>query len=109
MQGTCSKSHGMNVAKLAGLPDSVVRCAIDKSEEFENTLREAHRYVQNKKYEYLCKSGIVSMFIYDLTFCTICTFYRTSVTTQLCTSIVTAFKALDVGSIRQIHHSINMQ
>eukprot|EP00455_Lapot_gusevi_P054627 TRINITY_DN8791_c0_g1_i2.p1 TRINITY_DN8791_c0_g1~~TRINITY_DN8791_c0_g1_i2.p1 ORF type:complete len:765 (-),score=191.26 TRINITY_DN8791_c0_g1_i2:96-2075(-) len=42
VQGTSSKSHGMNVARLAGLPDSVVDRATLMSEQFEETLRRAH-------------------------------------------------------------------
>lgn len=41
-QGICPKSHGMNVAKLAGLPDSVVTTAGTMSSNFEKTLEAAH-------------------------------------------------------------------
>ncbi|GAA0138288.1 DNA metabolism protein [Lithospermum erythrorhizon] len=33
--GACPKSYGVNVARLAGLPDTVLRCAAAKSKEFE--------------------------------------------------------------------------
>ncbi|KAF5741530.1 DNA mismatch repair protein MSH6 [Tripterygium wilfordii] len=33
--GACPKSYGVNVARLAGLPDSVLQKAADKSREFE--------------------------------------------------------------------------
>lgn len=41
-QGTCPKSHGMNVARLAGLPESVVTTAGTMSNSFEKTLEAAH-------------------------------------------------------------------
>lgn len=33
--GACPKSYGVNVARLAGLPDSVLQKAVAKSQEFE--------------------------------------------------------------------------
>ncbi|XP_010556697.1 PREDICTED: DNA mismatch repair protein MSH6 [Tarenaya hassleriana] len=33
--GACPKSYGVNVARLAGLPDSVLKRAVEKSREFE--------------------------------------------------------------------------
>nr|KJB10172.1 hypothetical protein B456_001G187300 [Gossypium raimondii] len=33
--GACPKSYGVNVARIAGLPDSVLRTAASKSREFE--------------------------------------------------------------------------
>eukprot|EP00743_Colponemidia_sp_Colp-15_P007292 GILK01007875.1.p1 GENE.GILK01007875.1~~GILK01007875.1.p1 ORF type:complete len:1396 (+),score=316.89 GILK01007875.1:569-4189(+) len=42
IQGACPKSYGMNVAALAGLPDSVVQRAREMSEQFEERLQQAH-------------------------------------------------------------------
>ncbi len=39
--GACPKSYGLNVARLARLPESVVRRAAEKSEEFEVAVAEA--------------------------------------------------------------------
>ena len=39
--GACPKSYGMNVARLARLPDSVIRRAAAKSEQFEIALHSA--------------------------------------------------------------------
>lgn len=41
-KGTCPKSHGMNVAKMAGLPPSVVSRADEMSKSFEKRLEMAH-------------------------------------------------------------------
>jgi len=41
--GVCSKSFGMNVASLVGLPSSLVHRAKNMSELFEKTLIQAHR------------------------------------------------------------------
>merc|ERR1719482_577408 len=41
-RGLCPKSYGMNVARLAGLPDSVVEAAAAKSNAFEEETRTAH-------------------------------------------------------------------
>jgi DNA mismatch repair protein MSH6 len=41
-QGTCSKSHGMNVAKLANLPAALVARAGEMSRSFEVKLEQAH-------------------------------------------------------------------
>lgn len=35
--GACPKSYGVNIARLAGLPDSVLKKAASKSQEFEET------------------------------------------------------------------------
>lgn len=40
--GTSPKSYGMNVARLAGLPESVVRRAREQAEEFEKAMAMAH-------------------------------------------------------------------
>jgi DNA mismatch repair protein MSH6 len=40
--GVCPKSYGMNIARLAGLPEPVVHRAKFMSEQFETRLREAH-------------------------------------------------------------------
>lgn len=39
--GACPKSYGLNVARLAKLPESVILRAKEKSEEFERSLLEA--------------------------------------------------------------------
>ncbi len=39
--GACPKSYGLNVARLARLPEAVVRRAAEKSEEFEVAVAEA--------------------------------------------------------------------
>jgi DNA mismatch repair protein MSH6 len=44
VQGTCAKSHGMNVARLAGLPEALVARAALMSDKFEASLRAAHKY-----------------------------------------------------------------
>ncbi len=41
--GACPKSYGLNVARLARLPESVVRRAAEKSEAFELAVAEAER------------------------------------------------------------------
>lgn len=33
--GQCPKSYGFNAAKLAGLPEEVIRCGYQKAKEFE--------------------------------------------------------------------------
>lgn len=43
--GACPKSYGMNVAKLAHLPDAVTANAAARSAEFEQLLREAEQHV----------------------------------------------------------------
>jgi len=48
-KGVCPKSYGMNVAKLAGLPESVVRRAGEMSESFERHLKVAHRVEKEEK------------------------------------------------------------
>ena len=48
VEGVCSHSHGMNVAKLAGLPDTLVQRAIEQSSEFEIIMRAANI---NEKFE----------------------------------------------------------
>lgn len=42
--GLCPKSYGMNVARLAGLPEPVIAKAREKSEEFEREATEADLY-----------------------------------------------------------------
>jgi DNA mismatch repair protein MSH6 len=42
LKGSCPKSYGMNVAKLAGLPPSLVSRAQHMSESFERRLEQAH-------------------------------------------------------------------
>ncbi|OLL23002.1 DNA mismatch repair protein MSH3 [Neolecta irregularis DAH-3] len=39
-QGTAHKSYGLNVARLAGLPNEVLSRAREKADEIENTVRE---------------------------------------------------------------------
>lgn len=34
-RGACSRSHGVNVARLAGLPPSLLKCAASRSEHME--------------------------------------------------------------------------
>eukprot|EP00744_Colponema_vietnamica_P022287 GILI01031999.1.p1 GENE.GILI01031999.1~~GILI01031999.1.p1 ORF type:complete len:855 (+),score=230.63 GILI01031999.1:192-2567(+) len=41
-KGSCPKSYGMNVARLAGLPESVVKKASQMSQQFEDRLQNAH-------------------------------------------------------------------
>jgi DNA mismatch repair protein MSH6 len=41
--GACPKSHGLNVARIANLPASVITRADEKSLEFEQVLQEAER------------------------------------------------------------------
>ena len=35
VEGPCPKSHGFNAAKLAGLPDQIIRRGYEKAKEFE--------------------------------------------------------------------------
>jgi DNA mismatch repair protein MSH6 len=35
--GVCAKSYGMNVARLAGMPASIIAVAIQRAEEFERS------------------------------------------------------------------------
>jgi DNA mismatch repair protein MSH6 len=41
--GACPKSYGLNVARLAHLPESVIRRAAEKSAQFEKAVKEAER------------------------------------------------------------------
>jgi len=41
--GTCPKSYGMNVANMAGLPESLVKRATEMSQLFEKKLEAAHK------------------------------------------------------------------
>ncbi|KAF8819919.1 putative Dna mismatch repair protein MSH6-1, partial [Cardiosporidium cionae] len=40
VEGSCPKSHGMHVARLAGIPDSVLKCAAKKSLELGRITKE---------------------------------------------------------------------
>jgi len=37
-EGSCSKSFGLNVAKIVGIPEKVILKAQSKADEFENNL-----------------------------------------------------------------------
>ena len=41
--GACPKSYGLNVARLARLPESILLRAAEKSAEFERAVEEAER------------------------------------------------------------------
>ncbi len=43
--GACPKSYGLNVARLARLPESIIARAAEKSAEFERAVEEAERGV----------------------------------------------------------------
>ncbi|XP_047334362.1 DNA mismatch repair protein MSH6-like [Impatiens glandulifera] len=45
--GACPKSYGVNVARLAGLPESVLYKAAAKSQEFERTYGRSERGIEN--------------------------------------------------------------
>jgi DNA mismatch repair protein MSH6 len=45
IRGVCSKSFGMNVARLAGLPSSLVSRAHTMSQHFEERLEKAHKLI----------------------------------------------------------------
>ncbi len=49
--GACPKSYGLNVARLARLPESIISRAAEKSEEFEKAVEEAERGVKEKAAE----------------------------------------------------------
>ncbi|KAK6167624.1 hypothetical protein SNE40_021604 [Patella caerulea] len=38
VKGACPKSYGFNAARLADLPEEVIKCAINKAKEFEETV-----------------------------------------------------------------------
>ncbi|PVD32426.1 hypothetical protein C0Q70_07860 [Pomacea canaliculata] len=42
VKGACPKSYGFNAARLASIPEEVIRCAIAKSREFELTVEHLH-------------------------------------------------------------------
>ncbi len=44
--GACPKSYGLNVARLARLPESIILRAAEKSAEFEKAVEEAERGVK---------------------------------------------------------------
>lgn len=46
--GACPKSYGVNVARLAGLPDYVLQRAVIKSQEFEALYGKNHRKTDHK-------------------------------------------------------------
>ena len=41
-KGACNRSHGVNVARLAGLPEPLLELAAAKSERLEAALEEQH-------------------------------------------------------------------
>ena len=43
VKGICSHSHGMNVARMAGLSETLIESAMKQSNEFELLLRSAHQ------------------------------------------------------------------
>ncbi|KAF8090136.1 hypothetical protein N665_0485s0011 [Sinapis alba] len=46
--GACPKSYGVNVARLAGLPDDVLQRAVIKSQEFEGLYGKNHKKADRK-------------------------------------------------------------
>ena len=44
--GACPKSYGLNVARLARLPESIIQRAAEKSAEFEKAVEDAERGVK---------------------------------------------------------------
>ncbi|CAL1537586.1 unnamed protein product [Lymnaea stagnalis] len=42
VKGACPKSYGFNAARLASIPEEVIRCAVEKSIEFEKSV-ESHK------------------------------------------------------------------
>ncbi len=46
--GACPKSYGLNVARLAHLPESIILRAAEKSAEFERAVEEAERGVRER-------------------------------------------------------------
>lgn len=56
--GSCPRSYGMNVARIAKLPDIVISKAKEKSIEFENKVREG------KEYSYV---DLINKYKYDIT------------------------------------------
>lgn len=51
--GACPKSYGMNVARLAGIDENVLRCATEKSSELEAITSEFHKLA---RYRALCRN-----------------------------------------------------
>ena len=47
--GPCSRSHGLNVARLASLPDEVIAEARVKSKAFEEQLKKLHHVAKQSK------------------------------------------------------------
>ncbi|CEM12621.1 unnamed protein product [Vitrella brassicaformis CCMP3155] len=48
-EGACPKSHGMHVARLAGIPDNVLRAAAEKSRELEVITTEFYQLTRCRK------------------------------------------------------------
>ena len=46
--GACPKSYGLNVARLARLPEAIILRAAEKSAEFERAVEEAERGVRER-------------------------------------------------------------
>ncbi|XP_018475958.1 DNA mismatch repair protein MSH6 [Raphanus sativus] len=49
--GACPKSYGVNVARLAGLPDDLLQRAVIKSQEFEGLYGKNHKKADHKMVE----------------------------------------------------------
>ncbi|KAL9263429.1 DNA mismatch repair protein MSH6-like protein [Drosera capensis] len=45
--GACPKSYGVNVARIAGIPDQVLQAAISKSRDFEATYGKSNKVVKH--------------------------------------------------------------
>ncbi|CAN6817417.1 unnamed protein product [Brassica oleracea] len=60
--GACHKSYGVNVARLAGLPDDVLQRAVIKSQEFEGLYGKNHKKADRKMAEMIKQiiSGVAS-------------------------------------------------
>ncbi|XP_010456087.1 PREDICTED: DNA mismatch repair protein MSH6 [Camelina sativa] len=59
--GACPKSYGVNVARLAGLPDYVLQRAVIKSQEFEALYGKKHGKTDGEKLEAMIKQIISSV------------------------------------------------
>ncbi|KAL8142654.1 hypothetical protein V2J09_015686, partial [Rumex salicifolius] len=65
MPGSCPKSYGVNVARIAGIPDSILHKAAAKSREFEDEYGR-HRLASTKNLPIQAFGGEMSIYIQNL-------------------------------------------
>ncbi|XP_070208763.1 DNA mismatch repair protein Msh6-like isoform X2 [Littorina saxatilis] len=44
IHGACPKSYGFNAARLASIPEDIIRCAVKKAKEFESNVEQLHLF-----------------------------------------------------------------